>query len=130
MKGVPATYLGRIVSKENFRAYIYAPDGSSHLVESWDEFEAKMQTGLWFAKKEDALNTTLSLAASVANDKPRTRARKVSTPKLKQESLENVASEVIDDMEVELVELVEQPIAEDLAFEVPNDDFLPRVESN
>ncbi len=48
-------YLGRIVSKENFRAYIYSPDGSQKLVESWDEYEKHMETGLWLASpRKDA----------------------------------------------------------------------------
>ncbi len=54
MKDVTAIYLGKIVSKKNFRAYIYAPDGSQKLVESWDSYEKHMETGLWFATKEDA----------------------------------------------------------------------------
>jgi hypothetical protein len=49
MEGAPAKYLGRIVSKENFRVFIYAPDGSQKLVNSWAEYEKHMETGLWFA---------------------------------------------------------------------------------
>jgi hypothetical protein len=56
MEGIPATYLGRIVSKKNFRAFIYGENGVSKLVNSWDEFEAHMATGIWFALKEDAVN--------------------------------------------------------------------------
>lgn len=56
MEGKPALYLGRIVSKEQFRAFIYSPDGSQRLVNSWEEFEKFMETGLWFALKEDAIN--------------------------------------------------------------------------
>lgn len=48
MEGIPATYLGRIVSKEHFRVFIYSATGARKLVESWDEFEAHMETGLWF----------------------------------------------------------------------------------
>jgi len=55
MEGIPANYQGRLVSKVNFRAFIYASDGSQKLVNSWDEFENHMQTGLWFASKDDAL---------------------------------------------------------------------------
>jgi hypothetical protein len=54
MEGIPALYNGQVVSKANFRAYIYSPDGNQKLVNSWDEFETNMQTGLWFAKKEEA----------------------------------------------------------------------------
>lgn len=55
MKGAPAVYLGKVVSKENFRVFIYAKDGSKKLVESWEEFEKHMENGLWFSSKEDAL---------------------------------------------------------------------------
>lgn len=64
MKGEPARYLGRIVSKEHFRAFIYGADGQKKLVESWDSFEAHMQTGLWFASKHDA--ESIAQAADVA----------------------------------------------------------------
>ena len=53
MEGVPAVYLGRIVPKEGFRTFIYSPDGSQKLVESWDEFESHMETGIWFATPEE-----------------------------------------------------------------------------
>lgn len=55
MDGVPAIYLGRIVSKEHFRVFIYAPDGSQKIVNSWDDFEKHVETGLWFSTKEDAM---------------------------------------------------------------------------
>jgi hypothetical protein len=50
----PALYLGKVVSKNNFRVFIYAANGNQKLVESWDEYQNHMQTGLWFAKKPDA----------------------------------------------------------------------------
>lgn len=49
MEGIPAEYLGRIVSKENFRVFIYSSNGTTKLVNSWDEYERHMETGLWFA---------------------------------------------------------------------------------
>lgn len=55
MDGVPAVYLGRIVSKENFRTFVYATDGSKKLVESWAEYERHMESGVWFSMKEDAM---------------------------------------------------------------------------
>ena len=56
MKDYPAIYLGQIVSKQNFRVYVYSPNGSQKLVESWDEYEKEMASGLWFALKDDAMN--------------------------------------------------------------------------
>ena len=41
-------YLGRVVPKKNFRTYIYGTDGLSHLVNSWQEFEEHISTGVWF----------------------------------------------------------------------------------
>jgi hypothetical protein len=53
MEGIPALYLGRMVPKDKFRAFIYASDGATKLVNSWDEFERHMETGLWFASIDD-----------------------------------------------------------------------------
>ena len=55
MDGVPAIYLGRIVSKENFRAFIYSPNNQEKLVNSWEEFEREIATGIWFVDKADAI---------------------------------------------------------------------------
>jgi hypothetical protein len=54
MKGLPAQYMGKIVSKTNFRAYIYKPDGSQKLVNSWDEYEECIASGIWFSTVEAA----------------------------------------------------------------------------
>lgn len=97
MEGTPAIYQGRLVSKENFRAFIYAPGGHQRLVESWDEFEASMQSGLWFATREEV--------AEASKPKPKPRVRKP------------VPLPVIED--------TPEPEVDDMAFEV-KDDFLPR----
>lgn len=55
MKGVAAQYLGRLVSKENFRVYVYGSHGQRKLVQSWDEYQEHMQTGIWFATREDVV---------------------------------------------------------------------------
>lgn len=54
MIGKAAVYKGRVIPKEHFRVYIYAVDGEKKLVESWDEFEAHIGTGIWFADEQDA----------------------------------------------------------------------------
>jgi hypothetical protein len=114
MKDAPAIYLGQIVSKKNFRVFIYAPDGSQKLVESWDEYEKHMESGLWFATREHA---DLS-KVTPASEKPK-RVRKpvsVTTLDLKEEP-PLIEEDFIDEP---------QPVA-DLAFEVkPEDDFLPK----
>jgi hypothetical protein len=55
MKGTPAIYLGRIVEKKHFRAFVYGPNGEKKLVNSWDEYELAMESGTWFATVEDAV---------------------------------------------------------------------------
>ncbi len=66
MDGVPASYKGRFVSKDSFRAFIYAPDGRQKLVESWKEFERHMETGLWFATR-----TECEVSKEIVPEKPK-----------------------------------------------------------
>lgn len=70
MKGVPAVYLGQIVDKEHFRAFIYGADGARKLVESWDDFEKHMATGIWFSTQEDAANRVPVEAPKRVRNKP------------------------------------------------------------
>lgn len=100
MKGTPAIYLGRIVDKKNFRAFIYGANGTRRLVESWEEFEANMQTGIWFATAKDAI---------VEDVKPARKTRTKQKPKAQPEPVEEVEDVLPDD---------------DSVFEV-TDDFLP-----
>lgn len=65
MKGVPAIYRGKIVNKENFRVFVYGANDAKKLVESWDEFENEMQSGLWFATKEEAKASVVEKAKRV-----------------------------------------------------------------
>jgi hypothetical protein len=53
MEGIPLIYKGRQISPENFRAFVYAADGTRRLVNSWADFEKHMQTGVWFASHEN-----------------------------------------------------------------------------
>lgn len=47
-------YQGRMVSRENFRVYIFSSDGSQKLVNSYAEYLRHMDTGDWFATRMDA----------------------------------------------------------------------------
>jgi len=76
MEGIPANYLGRIVSKLNFRAFIYAQDGSQKLVNSWDEFEQHMETGLWFACKEDIIKKEETIEETQVSQKKNKKVSK------------------------------------------------------
>lgn len=55
MQGTQVVYLGRSIAKEGFRAFVYGAEGQKKLMNSWNEFEAAMASGLWFATKEDAI---------------------------------------------------------------------------
>lgn len=115
MKGTPAIYLGRIVDKKNFRAFIHGVNGERRLIESWAEFEANMQSGLWFASVEDAL-ASKPVVEDVVEEKPKARqpkprAKPVAKPK-------PVAVEEDDEAEDVLAD-------DDTVFEV-TDDFLPK----
>lgn len=99
MNGVPAVYLGRMVRKEHFRTFVYAIDGSQKLVESWEEYEKHMESGVWFSMKEDAM-------ARIPVEKPK-RVRKA--------------------VPVITLELKEEPVVNDVTSEaVKDDDFLPK----
>ncbi len=111
MKGTPAIYLGNVVEKKNFRAFIYGPNGQRRLVESWEEFEANMQTGVWFATKEEA-EEPVSVVKDVEKQKAKPRAK--PKPKAKPEPM--IVDDVNDSEEV----LPD----DDTVFEV-TDDFLP-----
>lgn len=97
MKGTPATYLGRIVDKEKFRTFVYGAKGEKRLVESWDEYEAAMESGIWFA--------TVPEAVVQPKQKPKPKSRS------------KVKSELIDELDDVLPN-------DDSVFEV-KDGFLP-----
>lgn len=118
MKGIPAIYLGQIVEKKHFRAFIYGPNGQRRLVESWDEFEANMQTGVWFATKEEADEP----APVVEDEEPvsvdeKPKANKKPKPKSKPVE-KNQSVEAEEDQADNVLE------EDDTVFEV-TDDFLP-----
>lgn len=45
-------YDGRWVSKENFRVFVYNEAGMQKLVNSYDEYEKALATGIWYAQKD------------------------------------------------------------------------------
>ena len=54
MTGEHVLYLGRMVPKAGFRTYIYGSGGLSTLVNSWQEFQDYIATGVWFDTVEKA----------------------------------------------------------------------------
>ena len=51
MQKETVVYDGRIVPKEGFRVFIYSFDNQTKLVESWDEYQEHISSGIWYAKK-------------------------------------------------------------------------------
>lgn len=51
MVGEHVIYLGRTIPKEGFRAFIYSYNDEQKLVNSWDEYEKNIATGVWFSTK-------------------------------------------------------------------------------
>jgi len=45
-------YLGRWVSRKNFRAFVYSKDDKQKLVNNYEEFAQAIESGEWFASKE------------------------------------------------------------------------------
>jgi len=95
MKGTPAIYLGKLVDKAKFRTNIYDTTGKKKLVESWAEYEAAMQSGLWFATKEDAMESTelakdLEKSEDDATSKPKSKYKPRSKSKAKPMKVEPV----------------------------------------
>lgn len=53
MEGDFVVYEGRKVPRANFRAFVYGSDNKQKLVNSYEEFESAMATGIWFATKDE-----------------------------------------------------------------------------
>jgi hypothetical protein len=52
MKGETVLYDNRVVPKEGFRAFVYGMEGKIKLVNSWQEFQDSVSSGLWFSSKD------------------------------------------------------------------------------
>ncbi len=113
MDGVPAHYKGRLVSKEHFRTFIYSADGSHRLVESWDEYEKHMETGIWFATRKDA-----TPQGAAKEEKPKRTKKTVDVTKGEPINLVEPSPHV---------EILESSI--DVLDEDKDDDFLPKARS-
>jgi hypothetical protein len=55
MKGEIVIYNGRPIPKEGFRTFVYGPNDAQRLVESWEEYEANIASGVWFSSKEQVI---------------------------------------------------------------------------
>ena len=80
--GERVIYNGRPVAKEDFRTFIYGLNKEKKLVNTWDEFETHISSGLWFARAEDVIS------------KPITKARqKKKEPESEPKAQEDVSSQ-------------------------------------
>lgn len=102
-------YLGRMVPRLGFRAYVYAQDGSNKLVESYDGYQDAMASGVWFAAIEDA--SAIAVLSEEAPKRTRKSGRK------------ETAIDILE--EAEDAEYAEQQDSLDVKVEL-NDSFLPR----
>lgn len=81
MEGESVIYLGRAVSKNGFRVFVYSLT-EQKLVESWDEYIDHISSGVWFATMEDAQKAKAPEPASVVEEdvidapKPSKRGKK------------------------------------------------------
>lgn len=55
-------YLGRMVDKDTFRAFVYGSDGAKKLAKSWSEYQALIATGVWHNTVEAADVVTAPVA--------------------------------------------------------------------
>ena len=65
-------YQNRMVPKQGFRVFIYSFDKEAKqviekLVNSWEEYQQEISTGIWFSHKEQALQKQ----NIVASNKPK-----------------------------------------------------------
>lgn len=116
MKGLTAIYQGKVVQKAHFRAYVYSPDGSQHLVESWDEFEKKMESGIWFATKQQAHDAFAVEPIAEEKTKKPYKAR-VTTLELKEAVIPVGIKEPVGMFQNQMTDKVKQ------------DDFLPTTKA-
>jgi len=46
------SYCGRQVPKENFRVFVYSLNDEQKVVNSWDEYQEAISSGVWFPTKD------------------------------------------------------------------------------
>lgn len=105
MKGTTAIYKGRIVDKKVFRTFIYGADGQKKLVESWEAFEASMQSGLWFATRKDAKE---SMEQAKAKPKPKPRPKPNKPKAVKVEEVEQDDDLDLDGLDDQVFEVTDE----------------------
>ncbi len=92
MKGAPAIYLGKIVDKNKFRAYVYGAKGEKRLVESWAEFELAMESGIWFATLDDVIALNIDIKPKLKSKAKSKKKQKIEDSDEKMDELEDEGS--------------------------------------
>jgi hypothetical protein len=70
------TYFGRTICTEDFRAWIYGKNETKKLVNSWNEYQENINSGEWYASKEDLEKESTPETIEVVVIKPRTKKRR------------------------------------------------------
>lgn len=97
MKGQTVFYLGRPIQKEHFRTFIYDANDNKKCVESWQEFEEEMASGIWFDTLEKAQEAKESIRLAKEEEE------KIVVPKARKQrtrTLEPTPKEAEDSSEV------------------------------
>lgn len=80
-------YLGRMVNKLHFRAFVYSNEGEK-VAEGYDDFMDLINSGIWFSTKEEL---------AVSNAKPKRKNSKKDKVEPQKEELEEIPNEVNND---------------------------------
>lgn len=81
MEGEFVVYEGRKVPKDNFRAFVYGTDNKRKLVESYEQFEEAMASGIWFATNDEV--------HAIASIKPKDKKKQKECAETQDEFLAN-----------------------------------------
>lgn len=83
-------YQGRVIDKKNFRMFLYGANNEKKLVNSWDEYQEAIQSGVWHSMPSKVLKN------DVQPKKRKKRVKKMSEPA-------SIIAEKNDDVVIEIV---------------------------
>ena len=78
-------YQGRMVPKNNFRVFIYEVNGKKRVVNSFEEYEAYLNTGKWFSMQSEAIDVK-----KLQDEKEKLKAVQEDLKELSEEKAESV----------------------------------------
>lgn len=71
MEGEFVVYQGRNVPKDDFRVFVYGVNGAQKVVESWEEYQREISSGVWHSEKSKVAEKKAQ-PAQAAQPKPQT----------------------------------------------------------